>query len=381
MILGVETEVKNTENENIIENIAKSELINETSNFTENKTRQESIKDYITNLVTRNTSEQEIQDNVEANLKTVNEVNQLNELIIDNLTLESEFDVVQRNKDAANISSNYQMLRDQIASIINKAVEESNIVSQVEEAMDAGNVDNYLNNLIAEADKKTAVDSTIKNQVQTFKMVEHILAGVSTNVSNIKNKARTTNVTDDLVKNVCVASVINDTDMYSRISQAFNQTVENVIKNKSIVKQAIEATVKDIKNQTNRLVLSNATIKSKLTVEQVNESESTIEASALISSTVNMSGDSTVQAIASDMIGLTQSFGAKNDTEGKTDMSGSAKTSTDLGNGTDTAHVHSQAAEIVSLVVFLVIAIVVAIVAFKFLKSKSSPVPTAARPV
>lgn len=381
MILGVETEVKNTENENIIENIAKSELINETSNFTENKTRQESIKDYITNLVTRNTSEQEIQDNVEANLKTVNEVNQLNELIIDNLTLESEFDVVQRNKDAANISSNYQMLRDQIASIINKAVEESNIVSQVEEAMDAGNVDNYLNNLIAEADKKTAVDSTIKNQVQTFKMVEHILAGVSTNVSNIKNKARTTDVTDDLVKNVCVASVINDTDMYSRISQAFNQTVENVIKNKSIVKQAIEATVKDIKNQTNRLVLSNATIKSKLTVEQVNESESTIEASALISSTVNMSGDSTVQAIASDMIGLTQSFGAKNDTEGKTDMSGSAKTSTDLGNGTDTAHVHSQAAEIVSLVVFLVIAIVVAIVAFKFLKSKSSPVPTAARPV
>lgn len=389
LLFGVSTDVKDTESENIVEDIARSSLLNKTENFTNQSMKQDVIKEYVTNLVTKSISEQEVEQNLKNNLKVAQATVQTNRMVFEDITFDEAEDITfsQVNITANDIAAEYEQLRQDCIDAVNQAVDETEIVKNVEDAMDAGNYDDYLNNLITEAEKKTKQEGIIATESESyhFKRREHGLFGVETNVQNIKDKSRSTNVNDDFVENVAIASVISDTDLYSRISQAYNKTVETVSKLKMEVDEVNTSDIQSSINQSNELEVKGAYFgKTKgIKFEQANDAKASIIATALIASVCEMDSTNSTRAIASDMLDLTQSIKAHNESKSSTTSKADRTSTTEQTNETETKQNHSQMAAIIGSILSVILVAIIAFVAIKHFQSKTpsqpmyAPVPQA----
>lgn len=388
LIFGVDVDNKEIETENIVEDISRSSLINKTEDYLNQQTKEEMIKDYVTNLVNKNISEEETKQNLQNNLKSAQATVQANKMVFADLTFDEAEDITftQTNLTANEIAQEYNQFRQDCIDAVNQAIDETNIVRDVEDAMEAGNFDSYLNNMISEAEKNTKQSSdhtttaqsyqTPRFQFITLKRKEHGggLFGVDVTNQKIKDKARTTNVTDDFVENVCIASVISTQDLYSRISQSYNKTVETVTKLKQEVSEINDQTIDNAITQTNELELKGAFFGKTKGVKftQANEAKASIMAVSLIAAVTEMSSENSQRAIASDMLSLTQSQESRNQSKRETKQSGTSNTTTDQTNTGETKTKKSQLKQIL-MSIGVVVIIIVAIIIFAAIKKHSSP--------
>ena len=377
MGIGKETTNQTTEKENIVEANEKSEIINSTDNYSNVSNKNTAIKDYITNLVNKNETNTEIKQNIENNLATCGEVMQSNKLAIQELTTEAtaegeELILRQKNQLTNELSNSFQNVVNQINKTVEAQVQDSNLVKDVEDAMESGTMEKMIDEAISTANNK--LDQTGKQKsnqdanIQAFiakehykeKMLmkrgfdpitlrysnvsnragdlikrrnnrfEHFIGTKATNIIDSQKSKQSTN-TEELVSNVAKMSVINDTELYSKISQAFNQTIETVKNVKNEINQKIEAKATSDNKQTNELEIGKISLggkKNKITIEQLNDAKSTVISTAVITAVVTSDMDSEVKAIAADMLKVMDSFKTEDTVE--TDTSKETSTSKEI---------------------------------------------------
>lgn len=371
--MDVDVDVKNTYSENIVENIQNSQLLNRTDNYNKQDTKLQNIKEYLTDLVHRTTNENEVSENVTRNMSTVGEVIQTNDLILENVKIEgaSDVNIEQINETTQKITKNFNQYRQEIIDTINQAVSNTEVVKEVEDAMEVGTFDEYLNDLLTEAEQKANQSSTsqVKSESFKFERREHILS-TEVNVNNIHTKSRNTNVSNELVENVCVASVISNTDLYNKISQAYNNTVETTMKIKREVNDVTNDKLESLIKQQNKLKISGLVITNdskNINISQINKTRSEIEAVALITNITNLTSKNYQDAIASDMLGITQNMKTISESKGKTSSSAKGSQGTDQVTGTTTELSKSRIASIIGTIAGVVIIVVVAWILVKFL--------------
>ena len=168
----------------------------------------------------------------------------------------------------------------------------------------------------------------------------------------------------ELVENVAIASVIRNTSMYNEINQSFSQVLETIKETKVKMDEKIEDKTKNQTVQRNEasITFSNAKNLKNITIEQVNEAKSSIEAATVIKAVTTMDTSNTVKAITSDMLGLTQDFTTTNETKAETKNTNAIKQS----SSQITTQVSSQVAKadgLSSIIMIIVVVIVLAIVA------------------
>lgn len=387
LLINTDVNLQDMEKENIVETISNSSLLNQTENYNNTNVKQQMIKDYVTNLVTRNVSEQEVQQNISNNLSAASNVNQSNKRVFNDFTFDGAKGIrfTQVNKTASEIAENFETFRQDCIDAVNDAIDNTDIVTQVEDAMNNGNYDSYLNDLIAESEKKVENKQKTETSAENYTVYpgftsrhwrrrEHGLLDTSVSKQKIKEKSRNTDVTNDVVNNVAIASVVSNTELYSNISQAYNKTVETVNKIKTEVKQSLEAKASSDVNQSNEEIMSNMYFgpgSENITFEQMNDASVSVAATALVQAVTEMSSDNNLQAISSDMLGITEDFTNKNETKGETKASGSSTTDhkNDLTSTTGLAKSHIGA--IVGTIAAVIVLIVVAIVVMKIMQSRS----------
>lgn len=388
LLFGVDVDVKDVETENIVEDISRSSLVNKSEDYLNQQTKEQMIKDYVTNLVNKNVSEQEVKQNLQNNLKAAQATVQTNKMVFADLTFDEAEDInfTQTNLTANEIAQEYNQFRQDCIDAVNQAIDETNIVREVEDAMDAGNFDSYLNNMIAEAEKNTKQTSeqTIDAQSYqapsfrfiTLKRKEHGggLIGADVSKQKIKDKARTSNISDDFVENVCVASVISTQDLYSRISQAYNKTVETVTKLKQEVSEINEQTIDNAIAQSNELELKGAYFgKTKgIKFTQANEAKASITAVSLIAAVTEMSSDNSQRAIASDMLDLTQSQKSRNESKRETKQSAESEKTNKQASSAKTKAKKSQAKQIVMTIAVIIVVAIIGLVVYNYFKKPKS---------
>lgn len=378
LLVDVDVDVKNTEKENLVENIAKSELVNNTSKFNENSTKQQMIKDYVTNLVNRNVSEQEVASNLSTNFSVVANAQQSNKMVFSKFNFEEASDISfsQINMTANEIAQDFEQFRQDCVDAINDAISNTDIVNEVNDAMQNGTFDKYLGEQIADAEKNVKDQITSDTGVETYIRREHGLVNFGVATNNIKEKNKNVDVTEDLVSNISSVAVVNNTDLYSRISNAYNKTVETVNKIKVEAQASIDAETKVGTNQSNEMEMTGMNFgkgTTNISFEQLNDAKANVEACAIISAIAEMSSDNSLQAISSDMMGLTQSVGNTTTTDNATSNKGVASTTKDVGATSTTKNTKSQAATIVASIMAVILVCVVAFIVFKIYGSRRQP--------
>lgn len=375
LLVDVDVDVKNTEKENLVENIAKSELVNNTSKFNENSTKQQMIKDYVTNLVNRNVSEQDVASNLSTNFSVVANAQQSNKMVFSKFNFEEASDISfsQINMTANEIAQDFEQFRQDCVDAINDAIANTEIVNEVNDAMQNGTFDKYLGEQIADAEKNVKDQITSDTGVETYTRREHGLVNFGVATNNIKEKNKNVDVTEDLVSNISSVAVVNNTDLYSRISNAYNKTVETVNKIKVEAQASIDAETKVGTNQSNEMEMTGMNFgkgTTNISFEQLNDAKANVEACAIISAIAEMSSDNSLQAISSDMMGLTQSVGNTTTTDNTTSNKGIANTTKDVGATSTTKNTKSQAATIVASIMAMILVCVVAFIVFKIYGSR-----------
>lgn len=381
--LNADVDVKNTNTENIVENIAKSDLLNRTENYDSSTVRQEAIKDYVTNLVNRNVDENELVDDIKNNINVAGKIEQVNSTVFKSMDIESMdgFDITQSNTTAEEIANEYQSFRDSVSQTINKAVDQTDIVNEVENQMAAGTFDQFLNDLIAKADQAANQSSDTGIDSQSFRRIRRQrysrpkprkirrerFGDLGVNINNITDKSRNTNYNEELVQNVSIASVFSDQEMYDKLSNAYNKTVETVHSVKNAISNVSDNTISNAISQKNELVFEGISIKevTNFKLTQVNDAKSTVASVSIISDVLEMSNDNDLRAIASDMIDITQKFEEKKEHTSDTSNTAEASQTVDQVTQVKTSLKKSRIAAVVDSIVLGIILIVVGYFALK----------------
>ena len=199
------------------------------------------------------------------------------------------------------------------------------------------------------------------------------LGGVEA-TTNISNKTSSEfSSQKELVENVAIASVIRNTSMYNEINQSFSQVIETIKETKVKMDEKIDEKVTNQTVQRNEASITFSKSKNlkNITIEQVNEAKSSIEAATIIKTATTMDTSNTVKAITSDMLGLTQDFTTTNETKADTKATSVIKQS----SSQITTQVSSQVAKadsISSVIMIIVIVLVVGIVSKTVMSGKGA---------
>lgn len=199
------------------------------------------------------------------------------------------------------------------------------------------------------------------------------LGGVEA-TTNISNKTSSEfSSQKELVENVAIASVIRNTSMYNEINQSFSQVIETIKETKVKMDEKIDEKVTNQTVQRNEASITFSKSKNlkNITIEQVNEAKSSIEAATIIKTATTMDTSNTVKAITSDMLGLTQDFTTTNETKTDTKAASVIKQS----SSQITTQVSSQVAKadsISSVIMIIVIVLVVGIVSKTVMSGKGA---------
>ena len=387
--VSAETNVS-TENSSVV-NIQDSEIFNRTEDYEETNTRQQSIQNYVKNLVNRNQTKDEIEKNLQANIETANDTLQENKLNLQFIDFSDSEDIhiKQINQNVAQLVKSFEKFAEDFTKTVNDGLQDTKLVDDVQTAMDAGNITEFLHDMQNEAEsasgQATSQDATQeaesfkRNQryVEGFQRGRHIeyfdqtkfvlypheafgkkeackakenwliggpnakelpcessnrkegwaLAGaeIKTNVST-KNSSEFSSQ-KELVENVAIASVIRNTSLYNEINQSFSQVLETIKETKVKVEEKIDDKTKNQTVQRNEasITFSNAKNLKNITIDQVNEAKSSIEAATVIKNITTMDTSNTIKAISSDMLGLTQDFTTTNETKTETKATSAIK--------------------------------------------------------
>ena len=199
------------------------------------------------------------------------------------------------------------------------------------------------------------------------------LGGVeaTTNVSNKSSSEFSSQ--KELVENVAIASVIRNTSMYNEINQSFSQVIETIKETKVKMDEKINEKVTNQTVQRNEASITFSKSKNlkNITIEQVNEAKSSIEAATIIKTVTTMDTSNAVKAITSDMLGLTQDFTTTSETKTDTKAISAIKQS----SSQITAQVSSQVAKadgISSIIMIIVIVLVIGIVSKAVMSGKGA---------
>lgn len=199
------------------------------------------------------------------------------------------------------------------------------------------------------------------------------LGGVeaTTNVSNKSSSEFSSQ--KELVENVAIASVIRNTSMYNEINQSFSQVIETIKETKVKMDEKINEKVTNQTVQRNEASITFSKSKNlkNITIEQVNEAKSSIEAATIIKTVTTMDTSNAVKAITSDMLGLTQDFTTTNETKTDTKATSAIKQS----SSQITAQVSSQVAKadsISSIIMIIVIVLMIGIVSKTVMSGKGA---------
>lgn len=406
-----------------VTNIQESEIFNRTEDYETTNTRQESIQNYIKNLVNRNQTSDEIEQNLKANIEAANDTLQENKLNLEfiNFSDSSDITIKQINQNVATLVKSFEKFAEQLTNTINDGLQDTKLVSDVKTAMDNGNVTEFFHEMQnqAEAGNAQATTQETNQEAEGFKHGRYLepfdrskfalyphesfggkkesckasdnwllgrpkehpfdekkegwaLGGVET-TTNISNKTSSEfSSQKELVENVAIASVIHNTSMYNEINQSFSQVIETIKETKVKVDEKIEDTSKNQTVQRNEasISFSNAKNLKNITIEQVNEAKSSIEAATIIKSVTTMDTSNTVKAITSDMLGLTQDFTNKNETKTDTkDTTEVKQTSSQI-----TAQTSSQVAKAdgLSSIIMIIVIVIVGSIVLKMVMSNKT---------
>lgn len=434
-VIGGAEVTTNVSNEaSSVVNIQDSEIFNRTEDYEEINTRQESIQNYIKNLVNRNQTSDEIEKNLKANIEAANDTLQENKLNLEFIDFSDSSDITikQVNQNVATLVKSFEKFAEDLTKTINDGLQDTNLVSDVKTAMDNGNVTEFLHEMQNEAEtanaQATTQDTTQeaegfqRNQRGTegfrqgrrleafdrkkFVLYPHEAYGKKENwligspyvkelpcecshgkmrkegwalggveaTTNISNKTSSEfSSQKELVENVAIASVIRNTSMYNEINQSFSQVIETIKETKVKMDEKIDEKVTNQTVQRNEASITFSKSKNlkNITIEQVNEAKSSIEAATIIKSVTTMDTSNAVKAITSDMLGLTQDFTTTNDTKADTKATSVIKQS----SSQITTQVSSQVAKadsISSVIMIIVIVLVVGIVSKTVMSGKGA---------
>ena len=418
-----------------VANIQESEIFNRTEDYEEVNTRQESIQNYIKNLVNRNQTSDEIEKNLKANIEAANDTLQENKLNLEFIDFSDSSDITikQVNQNVADLVKSFEKFAEDLTKTINDGLQDTNLVSDVKTAMDNGNVTEFLHEMQNEAEaanaQATSQDTTQEAEgfqrngfyqgrhLEPFDRKKFVLYPHETYRKKERCKAKenwliggpnakelpcecsngkmrkegwalggveaTTNVSNktssefssqkELVENVAIASVIRNTSMYNEINQSFSQVIETIKETKVKMDEKIDEKVTNQTVQRNdaSITFSNSKNLKNITIEQVNEAKSSIEAATIIKTVTTMDTSNAVKAITSDMLGLTQDFTTTNETKTDTKATSSIKQS----SSQITAQVSSQVAKadsISSIIMIIVIVLVIGIVSKTVMSGKGA---------
>ena len=430
-VIGGAEVTTNVSNEaSSVVNIQDSEIFNRTEDYEEINTRQESIQNYIKNLVNRNQTSDEIEKNLKANIEAANDTLQENKLNLEFIDFSDSSDITikQVNQNVATLVKSFEKFAEDLTKTINDGLQDTKLVSDVKTAMDNGNVTEFLHEMQNEAEAANAQATTQDTNQETegFRQGRHLepfdrkkfvlypheaygkkerckakenwlIGGPNTKelpceCSNGKMRKEgwalggveaTTNISNktssefssqkELVENVAIASVIRNTSMYNEINQSFSQVIETIKETKVKMDEKIDEKVTNQTVQRNEASITFSKSKNlkNITIEQVNEAKSSIEAATIIKTATTMDTSNTVKAITSDMLGLTQDFTTTNETKTDTKAASVIKQS----SSQITTQVSSQVAKadsISSVIMIIVIVLVVGIVSKTVMSGKGA---------
>lgn len=417
-VIGGAEVTTNVSNEaSSVVNIQDSEIFNRTEDYEENNTRQESIQNYIKNLVNRNQTSDEIEKNLKANIEAANDTLQENKLNLEFIDFSDSSDITikQVNQNVATLVKSFEKFAEDLTKTINDGLQDTNLVSDVKTAMDNGNITEFLHEMQNEAEAANAQATTqdTSQEAEGFKQGRRLepfdrkkfvlyphetygkknwLIGGSCECSNGKMRKEgwalggveaTTNISNktssefssqkELVENVAIASVIRNTSMYNEINQSFSQVIETIKETKVKMDEKIDekATNQTVQRNEASITFSKSKNLKNITIEQVNEAKSSIEAATIIKTVTTMDASNTVKAITSDMLGLTQDFTTTNETKTDTKATSAIKQS----SSQITAQVSSQVARadsISSVIMIIVIVLVVGILSKTVMSGKGA---------
>ena len=430
-VIGGAAVTTNVSNEaSSVANIQESEIFNRTEDYEEVNTRQESIQNYIRNLVNRNQTSDEIEKNLKANIEAANDTLQENKLNLEFIDFSDSSDITikQVNQNVADLVKSFEKFAEDLTKTINDGLQDTNLVSDVKTAMDNGNVTEFLHEMQNEAEAANAQATTqdTTQEAEGFRQGRHLepfdrkkfvlyphetyrkkeickakenwliggpnakelpcecsngkmrkegwaLGGVeaTTNVSNKTSSEFSSQ--KELVENVAIASVIRNTSMYNEINQSFSQVIETIKETKVKMDEKINEKVTNQTVQRNEASITFSKSKNlkNITIEQVNEAKSSIEAATIIKTVTTMDTSNAVKAITSDMLGLTQDFTTTSETKTDTKAISAIKQS----SSQITAQVSSQVAKadgISSIIMIIVIVLVIGIVSKAVMSGKGA---------
>lgn len=430
-VIGGAEVTTNVSNEaSSVVNIQDSEIFNRTEDYEEINTRQESIQNYIKNLVNRNQTSDEIEKNLKANIEAANDTLQENKLNLEFIDFSDSSDITikQVNQNVATLVKSFEKFAEDLTKTINDGLQDTKLVSDVKTAMDNGNVTEFLHEMQNEAEAANAQATTqdTNQEAEGFRQGRHLeafdrkkfvlypheaygksgrckakenwliggpnakelprecsygkmrkegwaLGGVEA-TTNISNKTSSEfSSQKELVENVAIASVIRNTSMYNEINQSFSQVIETIKETKVKMNEKIDEKVTNQTVQRNEASITFSKSKNlkNITIEQVNEAKSSIEAATIIKTATTMDTSNTVKAITSDMLGLTQDFTTTNETKTDTKATSVIKQS----SSQITTQVSSQVAKadsISSVIMIIVIVLVVGIVSKTVMSGKGA---------
>lgn len=417
-VIGGAEVTTNVSNEaSSVVNIQDSEIFNRTEDYEENNTRQESIQNYIKNLVNRNQTSDEIEKNLKANIEAANDTLQENKLNLEFIDFSDSSDITikQVNQNVATLVKSFEKFAEDLTKTINDGLQDTNLVSDVKTAMDNGNITEFLHEMQNEAEAANAQATTqdTSQEAEGFKQGRRLepfdrkkfvlyphetygkknwLIGGSCECSNGKMRKEgwalggveaTTNISNktssefssqkELVEDVAIASVIRNTSMYNEINQSFSQVIETIKETKVKMDEKIDekATNQTVQRNEASITFSKSKNLKNITIEQVNEAKSSIEAATIIKTVTTMDASNTVKAITSDMLGLTQDFTTTNETKTDTKATSAIKQS----SSQITAQVSSQVARadsISSVIMIIVIVLVIGILSKTVMSGKGA---------
>lgn len=288
-----------------------TKIYNEIDHLSTSDVKEHNINEYISTLRQKTENVNEVISNMENNIKAAGRAYLLNELnlnILDSKDIKG-INIKQTNEMTQKLTQGYKGFIQQVTQVLDKADSIYESEFQGSQTADAGQD----SSIISDQVNKSEQDSSQETVQESF-------MDINTEVSTSKSKQETLQTSIDR------REIINNTDIYNKISTAYDKSVEVLNHMKNVKNNVIGLTSEGDISAINKLNvnISNVNGLKGLNVEQTNSLIQNIELIAAVSAIDSLDVTNEVKAIVSDMIGLDQS-GISTQT---TDSTGSQSTDT-----------------------------------------------------
>ena len=328
----VKTNVNTTVEDNYMDSLKSSEIFNDTENYESTSVKDTALQEYVTNITNKRETNDEMARNLSNNLNTVANVIQDNEMDIEigkNAELE-DVEFLQSNEEHKKIANILSSFYEDVLKVIRDNETEQGEEKDVENNrdLDFGTSNDTSQGATATQSSDMSADQTVAQSAsnETFhkprwqgangfhRKYERGMGLVNTEVSTNVNTGitNTTQLSKDFSheENINYNTVKNDTELFSKISDAYDSLISTINNTKTSLTQANSSDMEANTEQTNKMIvkIGSGTNMKNTTFEQKNAAIVEMSAALTVQSILNSGVEDIQKAIMLDMLGATNNF-------------------------------------------------------------------------